>query len=143
MKRISSCLSVSLLFILGALFAQQRFGNEFDGRFRGFTKSPTEHIMIEYEGCPEFRDVRGQVTEASSGIGIPNAIFELRSENPEERVKGVKTNSNGEFRMRSVDEGEYVFKVTMDGFQSVYGKLKVMKKASPGNVLRIQLHQGV
>jgi hypothetical protein len=143
MKRISLCIGVSLLFILGALFAQKRFGNELDGRFRGFTKSPTEHIMIEYEGCLEFRKVRGLVTEASSGVGIPNALFEIRSEDLEENVKGVKTNSNGEFRMRSVDEGVYVFKVTLDGFQSVYGRLKVNKNAPPRNIFRIQLRQGV
>lgn len=133
---------VMLSLVMGSICAQQRFGDEYQ-QFKGFTKSETEHIMQEYEGIPEMRSVRGRIIEDSSGVGIPEAIFEIRSENPDDRVRGTKTNSKGEFRIRSVREGVYVFKVTKDGFQSVFGKLKIASKAQPGNVLKIELRQGV
>lgn len=133
---------IILALVIVSLCAQQRFGDEYP-RFKGFTKSETEHIMQEYEGTPEMRSVRGRIIEASSGVGIPEAIFEIRSENPDDRVRGTKTNSKGEFRLRSIREGVYVFKVTKNGFQSVFGKLKICSKAQSGNVLKIELRQGV
>lgn len=128
--------------VIGSLFAQQRFGDE-NPRFKGFSKSETEHIMQEYEGTPDMRSVRGRIIEASSGVGIPEAIFEIRSENPADQVRGTKTNSRGEFRLRSIREGVYIFKVTKNGFQSVFGKLRISSKAQSGNVLKIELRQGV
>ncbi len=133
---------VIVILIVGPIFAQQRFGDEYP-RFKGFLKSETEHIMQEYEGTPEIRSVCGRIIEASSGVGIPEAIFEIRGENPDDQVRGTKTNSKGEFRVRSIGQGAYVFKVTKNGFQSVFGKLKISRKAQSGNVLEIELRPGV
>ena len=134
--------TISLLLALPVtiFFAQQRFGNE-NPRFKGFTKSPTEHIMNEYDGMAELREMRGQVVD-SSGAAIPNALFELRSKNPDDRIRGVKSKSDGSFQMHSVKDGVYVFKVTKDGFQSVFGTVRVNSKA-PGNALKIELRTGV
>lgn len=142
MERMFLNTVVMVTLTIGSIFAQQRFGDEYP-RFKGFLKSETEHIMQEYEGTPEIRSVCGRIIEASSGVGIPKAIFEIRSENPEEQVRGTKTNSKGEFRLRSMQEGVYIFKVTKNGFQSVFGKLKISRKAQPSNVLTIELRQGV
>jgi len=130
------------LLLMSFFSFQQRFGDEYR-QLKGFTISPTEHMMIEYEGIPEVRSVRGRIVEASSGVGLPNAIFELRKEDPDDRVRGVSTKESGEFRLRSVREGIYVFKVTKDGFKSVFGKLKVSKKSPPSNMLIFKLYQGV
>lgn len=128
--------------LVGFLFPQQRFGDE-DRSLKGFTKSPIEHIMNEYEGMPELRSVRGRVVEASSGVGLPDALFELRTEDPDDKVRGVSTNDKGNFRLRSIRDGVYVFKVTKRGFQSVFGKLKVSNKAASNSTLIIELRLGV
>jgi hypothetical protein len=138
--RLGILLLASLLTVTGT--DQQRFGSE-NPRFKGFLKSPTEHIMNEFEGVPELRVVVGRIIEASSGTGIPDAAFELRTENPDGRVRGARTDSKGRFRLRSVSEGLYVFKVTKAGFQSVFGKIRVTKRARPNNTLTVQLRQGV
>jgi hypothetical protein len=130
-----------LILPVAILFAQQRFGNDYP-KLKGFTKSPTEHIMNEYEGTPEIREVRGKVVEASSGTGIPDAIFELRSENPDDLVRGVNTKADGDFYLHSVRDGMYVFKATKNGFQSVFGKIKISSKAPKSN-LKIELRLGV
>ncbi len=130
-----------LILPLTALFALQRFGNEYPN-LKGFTKSPTEHIMNEYEGTPEIREVRGKVVEASSGAAMPNALFELRTERPDDQVRRVNTKPDGGFYLNSVRDGTYVFKVTKDGFQSVFGKIKVSRKA-PKSPLTIELRLGV
>lgn len=142
MRQIIGSGGVLLVLLTGVLLAQQRFGDEYR-RFKGFTKSPNEHIMNEYEGTPELQEVRGQVIEASSGVGVPDAVFEIRSEDPDAKVSGTKTDSKGRFHLGSVRDGVYVFKVTRDGFQSVFGKLKVNRHAQSRNRLQIELKQGV
>jgi hypothetical protein len=99
--------------------------------------------MNEYEGVPELRSIRGRVVLETAEEGLEGVLFELRRENPNDRVRGVKTNAGGEFHMRGVPEGVYVFKATLRSFQSVYGKLKVTGKAPPKNTLRIELKVGV
>ena len=132
-----------LLFALAAvLVAQDRFTDEHDGILRGFTMSPGEHIMNEYEGVPELRTVSGQIVDESGGK-CDGALFELRTEDPDSPVRGVRTNKDGRFRMLAVRPGVYVFKVTLNGFQSVYGKLKVTRTAPERNTLDIELWLGV
>jgi len=138
---INTTLVLSLIALF--VFSQQRFGDEFLGKFKGFTKSPTEHIMHEYNGIPELRSVCGQITEASSGVGLPGALFEIRKDDPNDAVRGTFTNKKGEFHLQSVRDGMYVFKVTKDGFQSVYGKLKVHSKSKSNEILKIELEHGV
>jgi hypothetical protein len=130
-----------LIWPVAILGAQQRFGNDYP-QLKGFTKSPVEHILNEYEGILEIREVRGSVVEASSGGAIPEAVFELRSENPDDHVREVKTKPDGSFYLHSVRDGIYVFKVTKYGFQSVFGKIRVSSKASKGN-FKIELRMGV
>jgi hypothetical protein len=121
--------------------AQDRFGDEHSGMLKGFTRSPTEHVMNEFDGMPELRSVRGRITvldrEPREGI-----LFELRSEDPNSRVRGVLTKADGRFHIKSIKDGIYVFKATQDGFQSVYGKLKVTHKALRKNMLLVNLRIG-
>ncbi len=135
--------AVVMLFSVGVIFTQERFDKQHDGILKGFTRSPTEHIMNEFEGVAELRAVRGRIIEKSSGVGLEEVIVEIRRENPNERVRGVRTRADGSFHMPSVPEGVYMFKVALNGFQSVYGKLTVTKKAPRKNRLIIALMQGV
>ncbi len=141
--RVTLAVALVLVVTVISAFAQGRFGNEHGGRFKGFTKSIGEHIMNEFDGVPELRSVRGQIVEESSGVGLQNAIFELRREDPDARVRGVRTKADGRFQIGGLAAGTYVFKVTLDGFQSVYGRLIVTKKAAKRNTLRIELKHGV
>jgi hypothetical protein len=134
--------ALTALFAIGATLAQDRFGSEHGGKFRGFTKSPGEHIMNEFDGLPEVRSVRGRIVD-TAGVGLSAAIFEIRTENPDGKVRGSPTKPDGRFQLRSVSEGVYMFKVTRHGFQSVFGKLRVNKQAPSGNVLRLELQPGV
>ena len=131
-----------IIFYIGLSLSQLRFTDEFGGRFKGFTKSNTEHIMNEYEGVPELRSVRGVVTD-TTGIGLPDVLFELRKDDPNDVVRGTLTDTKGEFHLKSIPDGVYMFKVTKDCFQSVYGKLKVRSEASSSNTLKIKLNYGV
>jgi hypothetical protein len=131
----------TLALLITPLFAQQRFGDEYR-QLKGFTKSPTEHIMSEYEGVPEVRSVSGRIID-SSGAGIPDATFEIRKEDPEDQIRGVLTNDKGRFHLRSIHDGIYVFKATKNGFQSVIGKLKVNGKTLSRGGLEIWLPIGV
>lgn len=139
--RVTLAVALALLAV-GAANPQDRFGNEHSERFRGFTKSPGEHIMNEFSGMPEVRAVRGGIVDIT-GAGLPEALFEIRLVNPNAAVRGVVSKSDGRFHLRSVPEGVYMFKITRHGFQSIYGKLKVTKKAPAANVLRFELQPGV
>ena len=140
--RVNVGAALLLAVAIGAVVAQDRFGDEHGGRLKGFTKSPTEHIMNEFDGLPEVRTVHGRIAD-SSGAGLPEAVFEIRIENPDAKVRGVVTKPDGRFEMRSVPEGIYVFKVTRNGFQSVFGRLKVTRKAPSANLLSFELQVGV
>ncbi|MBN2321096.1 MAG: hypothetical protein JXR49_18600 [Acidobacteria bacterium] len=92
-------IGIFLVLPVAILFGQQRFGNDYP-KLKGFTISPTEHIMNEYEGVAELREVRGQVID-SSGAAIPDALFEIRRDNPDGRIRGVKTKYDGSFHISS------------------------------------------
>ena len=121
---------------------QKRFNDESDGRLKGFAISDSEHIINEYEGIPEVRAVKGRIIN-TAGAALPDALIEIRSEDPNDKVRGALTNDKGEFRFRSVHEGVYLFKATKSGFQSVFGKMRVSKTAKPENKLEIVLRVGV
>ncbi len=141
-SNVTVAAALILAVAIGAVIAQDRFKGEHGGKFRGFPKSPGEHIMNEFDGLPEVRLVRGRIVD-SSGAGLSEAIFELRSEDPDGQIRGMVTNSDGRFQTRSVPEGIYMFKVTRHGFQSVFGKLRVTKKVPSAKTLKFELQPGV
>ena len=57
--------------------------------------------MNEYPEVIEVRSVRGRITEAAGGSAIARAMFEIRVDDPDGRVRGVTTGENA-FRMRGV-----------------------------------------
>jgi hypothetical protein len=119
---------------------QQRFRNEHP-LLSGFAKSPTKHIMNEYPDLLSIRAFRGRITEAGVQDGVPAALIEIKL--PSGKVVGARTDLKGSFRLAGIPDGEYLFKVTRDGFQSVFGRLKISKREARSPELFIELKQGI
>lgn len=117
--------------------AQERFET---GWLKGFTKSPTEHIIDEPDKPFMLRAVRGVVLDAS-GAEMDGVVVEIRDEVG--RIRGTKTNSKGTFKLSGVSKGTYKFKVTMNGFQSVVGNIIISKKANKTDQMKIAMKVGV
>ncbi len=125
------------------LLAQTRFGgNEFNGEFKGFTKSPTEHIINRYEGVIEARQFEGSVTDPT-GAPMVGVIVEVRGPDSSERIKAAVTDERGHFKIGRLRNGTYAFKATCNGFQSVVGKLRIDSGTAKNGSAKIILHVGV
>src|SRR5947209_4276974 len=112
-----------LVVTLTALFAgQERFET---GSLKGFTKSPTEHIIDEPSKPFTLRAVRGIVLDPS-GAEMDGVVVEVRD--AAGTIRGTKTNRKGAFKLGGVPKGTYKFKLTMSGFQSVVGDIVVSKE---------------
>ena len=138
---MNSCVGVILL-LATLVVAQDRFGAE-NEKLRGFTKSPTEHIMNEHPGVISMRVLEGRITEEDSKTGVSGVLVEVRKADWQTKVQGATSDQNGRFRLRKLSEGEYVFKVTRDGFQSVFGLLRISKHAPSDARFDIELKHGV
>jgi hypothetical protein len=117
--------------------AQERFET---GLLKGFTKSPTEHIIDEPDKPFTLRAVKGIVLDPT-GAAIEGVIVEIRDGTG--RIRGTKTDRKGMFKLSGVLEGTYKFKVTMNGFQSVVGNIVVSKKASNNDQMKTVMKLGV
>lgn len=126
-----------VLTVTAFCLAQERFEK---GDLKGFTKSPTEHIIDVPEYPFWVRSVKGVVLDLN-GARMGGVVVEIRDEAG--RIRGTKTNSNGMFTLSGVPEGRYKFKVTMNGFQSVVGDVVVTEKASPAGQMKITMRVGV
>ena len=81
--------------------AQSRFD---DGEFKGFTKSPTEHIINRYERLVEMRSFAGTVVDPS-GAPIGGVVVEVRGPGSHETITGAVTDSKGRFRIGRLRKG--------------------------------------
>lgn len=120
--------------------AQDRFES---GKLKGFTKSPTEHIIAEIDDAFEVRSVQGTIVFKGKDDELKGVVFEIRGPGGLERIRAARTDSNGRFKIRRVPEGTYTFKATLDGFQSVVGTLVVSKKADRQETIKIEMPIGV
>jgi hypothetical protein len=118
-------------------FAQDRFDS---GPNKGFTQSPTEHIIVEIDSPFVVRVVRGFIKNPQ-GYGLPEVTFEIRDESG--RIRGVKTDEMGKFKVSEIAPGTYSFKATKDGFQSVVGKIVVAKKSNHKASIQLTMPLGV
>jgi hypothetical protein len=117
--------------------AQERFET---GWLKGFTKSPTEHIIDQPDKPFTLSSVRGVVLDPS-GSGMDGVVVEIRDEAG--RIRGTKTNRKGTFKLGGVPKGTYKFKVTMDGFRSIVGDIVVSKKSTKGDQVKLVMKFGV
>ena len=88
--------------------AQSRFD---DGEFKGFTKSPTEHIINRYERLVDMRSFAGTVVDPS-GAPIGGVVVEVRGPGSHETITGAVTDSKGRFRIGRLRKGKYAFKLS-------------------------------
>lgn len=121
-------------------FAQERFQS---GEFKGFTKSPTEHIISRVDKPITLATVRCTIVLKGKDEAIKEVVFEIRGPGNSERVRATKTDDNGRANIARVPEGIYVLKATRDGFQSVAGTLVVSKKAEHQKDFKIEMPLGV
>lgn len=117
--------------------AQERIES---GWLKGFTKSPTEHIIVEVDEPFTVRVVRGVVLDPS-GAEMDGVVVEIQDGTG--RIRGTRTGPKGAFKLGGVPKGTYRFKVTMNGFQSVVGQIVVSKKANKDNKVKIVMNVGV
>ena len=131
--------TVALAVTIAALCtAQERFET---GWLKGFSKSPTEHIIDEPDKPFTVRAVTGVVLD-SSGAEMEGVVVEIRDETG--RIRGTRTNRKGTFKLDGVSKGTYKFKMTMNGFRgSVVGDVVVSIKANRADQMKIVMNVGV
>ncbi|MFI5176534.1 MAG: carboxypeptidase-like regulatory domain-containing protein [Terriglobia bacterium] len=133
-------LAILILGITVTCSAQERFQS---GEFKGFTKSPTEHIICRIEEPFTVPSVQGTIVFRGKDDPLSDVAFEIRGPGSQERIRATKTDSAGHFKNRHVPEGTYTFKATRYGFQSVVGKIILSRKANRKNTIDVQMPIGV
>ena len=132
-------LIAALLISSSVVFAQSRLPVDW---LKGFTRSSDEHIINENEEKITVVSVQGVILDPSLAP-LRDAIFEIRGPGKLEHIRGVKTDKSERFSMRNVPNGTYMYKATMDGFQSEVGTIIVSKDANRRNRISVNLHVGV
>jgi hypothetical protein len=122
------------------LLSQERFES---GRLRGFTRSPTEHIIVDFEEIPMVRTFEGAVVIKERSEPLEGVLVELRGPGSIEAIRGVRTNRRGVFKFAGVSDGLYVFKVTLNGFQSIVGSVHIRRSGKKADSIRFEMLYGV
>jgi len=114
------------------------------GELQGFTRSPEEHIINRIVAPLTVRDVKGSAFIAD-GLKTPagGVLFELRGPDDSVTIASTMTKRTGEFHLKHVGPGKYLFKATLSGFQSVVGTIIVSPKAVRDHVVTIEMKVGV
>ena len=110
-----------------------------------FTKSPTEHIINHMEQVFVVRSVKGVVMRGTRGSADPlrNVVFEIQGPGKNRKIRRTTTDENGRFRIGRVPVGNYKFKATLNGSQSVMGNISVSKDAPKTSEIKITMAVGV
>jgi hypothetical protein len=109
-----------------------------------FTKSPSEHIVVEIEKPLRVRSVQGVITSQSGGWPEGTfVIFELRPTRNRGKVRQVRTDSRGSFKIPDLPPGEYCFKATANGWQSVIGVIVMARDADAASKITFEMPLGV
>jgi len=137
---MSKCLALIVLILTILCHAQDRFPS---GEYKGFTRSPTEHIIVRMDDPITVSAVRGTVVFRGDGDPLKDVVFEIRGPGASERIRAAEFNSEGRFIISHVPEGTYTFKATKNGYQSVVATLIVSKKADHQKTIEIEMHVGV
>ncbi|MBZ5592360.1 MAG: carboxypeptidase-like regulatory domain-containing protein [Acidobacteriia bacterium] len=132
-------LSLMPTLLSSGVLGQSRFET---GDLKGFTKSPTEHIINRHEALVKIWVFEGTIVDPT-GAPIPGAIVEVRGPGPNETVKGTVSDKRGRFKFGHLKEGAYAFKITFNGFQSVVGALRIARSAKPDAAFKVALLLGV
>jgi Carboxypeptidase regulatory-like domain len=124
----------TLIWLLFTLVAAQD-GKFSEGRFAGFTKSPTEHVINQIDEPFVVRSVNGLIEfEGANQEALPRVLFEIRGPGTKKQIRQATTDRRGKFQVRHVPKGTYQFKATLNGFQSVVGTIVVTNKATTKSI---------
>ena len=109
-----------------------------------FTKSPTEHIINRIDRPFVVRSLHGVISR-SEGHREPlrNVLFEIEGPGAKQKIRRTTTDKHGRFEIGHVPAGNYAFKATLDGFQSVMGSITISKKAATRSEIRLKMRVGV
>ena len=133
---MSKCAALIVLILTIPCHAQERFAA---GELKGFSKSPTEHIIVRMHDPLTVSAVRGTLLFKDHNDPFKDATFEIRGPGTSERIRGAKSDSAGQFIIRHVPQGTCAFKATKDGFQSVVGTLIVSKREDRQKTIKIEM----
>lgn len=91
------------LCVAGCCLAQDRFQS---GEFKGFTKSPTEHIISRLDKPITTHSVRGRIIFAEKDDPLNEVVFEIRGPGDSERIRTAKSDDDGRFNIAHVRVGK-------------------------------------
>lgn len=136
-------LRMGLILFIAAAFTcrgQERFTA---GELKGFTKSPTEHIIEKLGETPVIRVVEGSVGSKSLDKPLEGVLIEIRGPGAKETLRSAFSDRRGRFRFQRLPDGDYKIKATLNGFRSVVGAISVRQSAKEHKSLRIEMLHGV
>jgi hypothetical protein len=109
------------------------------GPYKGFLQEEPELNRVELPNPFTVAVVQGTIFYRLHSP-LANAAFEIRDSSG--RVRTVFTGNDGQFKIEGVPPGVYQFKVTKNQFESVVGKVIVLRKVSRKKTISIQLQLG-
>jgi hypothetical protein len=133
-------------WIIGALLASAPFARAQTSTppdLSDFTKSPIEHIIDTVEDPFRVRAVAGTISTGTGDTGRANVLLEVRGPGDERTIRHTLTDKNGRFKIPHLAEGNYRFKATLYGFQSVMGTIIVSKHNPAANEIKIEMRVGI
>jgi hypothetical protein len=136
-------LRTGLILFIAAAFTGQGQERFTTGELKGFTKSPTEHIIEKLEETPIMRMVEGSVGSKSLDKPLEGVLIEIRGPGATETLRSASSDRRGRFRLRRVPDGDYKIKATLNGFRSVVGAISVRSSAKAHKSLRIEMLHGI
>jgi hypothetical protein len=108
-----------------------------------FTKSPTEHVINQVNEPFQVKAITGAIKFQMIDEGAPKVLFEIEGPEPQRTIRRGLTDSHGHFKISHVPQGRYIFKATLNGYQSVVGTIVLSRHAAKSAAITIQMHVGV
>ena len=101
-----------------------------------FTRSPTEHIIVQISEPFIVRHIEGYTwhEDAEQPYPLGDVLFEIQGPGEDKRIRHSTSDAHGRFKIRFVPQGTYRFKTTLNGFKSVMGTIIVSRKAHDSNI---------
>jgi hypothetical protein len=139
---------VRFAFVVGALlllsvtnYGQEECHQRFQsGEYKGFMACSASMLVILQDPFT-VREAKGVVLLPSSRDPVPNVLVEFRD--AKGKIVATKTDSQGQFEIRHLREGTYMFKTTLSGFSSVIGTVVLEKRAKDSGLMSIEMPVGV
>lgn len=107
-----------------------------------FTKSPNERTIQQIEDPFRVRTIAGTISTATGEGGRADVLIEIQGPGDERTIRHALTDKHGHFKISKIPEGNYRFKATFFGFQSVTGTIIVSKHAPQMSEIKIEMQLG-